>query len=487
MNRSASAARVATLLGSALERSPAYLGLADGLRLLVSDGRIAAGTRLPSERELTATLGVSRTTVARAYALLRERGYLDSRRGSGSVARLPGPPGVTADHLLSPGVPDAQPSHPSATAPAEVDLTIAAPAAPAGTAAAYERAVEQLPAYLAGIGYFPSGLPVLRESIAARYTERGLPTSPEQVVVTSGALSAVAVAGRALAGVGDRILVESPTYPNAIAALRGTGARLVGVGVDPAGWDVAAVAAALRQVSPRAAYLVPDFHNPTGALMDEDQRARVGHALARARTTAVVDETLAEMALEDVTMPLPFAAHAPGTLTVGSASKAFWGGLRIGWLRAPLDRVGALVGARLGVDLGAPVLEQLVLTELMHRRTEILAERREVLRRSRDTLVDALRERLPSWRFRVPVGGQALWCELPEALSSALVVAAERHGVRLAAGPAFAPEGGLERFLRLPYTRRPDELARAVERLAVAWDEARRHRSVRGPRTPLVA
>src|SRR6476661_9663293 len=89
MTRTVSAARTATLLGSALDRSPAYLGLADGLRLLVADGRLPVGTRLPSERDLSAVLGVSRTTVTRAYAELRDRGYLTSRQGSGSVTALP--------------------------------------------------------------------------------------------------------------------------------------------------------------------------------------------------------------------------------------------------------------------------------------------------------------------------------------------------------------------------------------------------------------
>src|SRR5690349_260245 len=88
--RALSAARLRPLLGSALDSTPAYRGLADALRLLVADGRIASGTRLPSERDLTTTLGVSRTTVSRAYAELRDRGYLESRQGSGSVAVLPG-------------------------------------------------------------------------------------------------------------------------------------------------------------------------------------------------------------------------------------------------------------------------------------------------------------------------------------------------------------------------------------------------------------
>jgi DNA-binding transcriptional MocR family regulator len=128
MSRTVSASRVATLLGSALLRSPAYLGLADGLRLQVSDGRLPAGTRLPSERDLTTALGISRTTVTRAYAVLRERGYLESHRGSGSVTRLPVPRGGGADdHLLSPGAPEGD----------VLDLTVAAPVAPAGVSAAY--------------------------------------------------------------------------------------------------------------------------------------------------------------------------------------------------------------------------------------------------------------------------------------------------------------------------------------------------------------
>jgi len=481
MPASVSASRVATLLGSALERSPAYLGLADGLRLLISDGRVAGGTRLPSERELTDALGVSRTTVTRAYGVLRERGYLESRRGSGSLARLPVPrSGGADDHLLSPGAPDSPGSD-------VLDLTVAAPVAPPGVAAAYEVAAEQLPGYLSGTGYFPSGLPALREALAQWYDDRGLPTDPAQVVVTSGALAGVALSGRALVGTGDRVVTESPTYPNAIAALRRTGARLTGVDVDPDGWDVASVEAVLRQVAARAAYLVPDFHNPTGALMDPEQRARVGRALSRARTTAIVDETLTDLAVDDVTMPPPLAAFAPTALTVGSASKAFWGGLRIGWVRAPLDKVGALVGARLSLDLGAPPMEQLVLTELLGRRREVLADRRAGLRASREALVTALRTHLPGWRFAVPSGGLALWCELPEPLSSALAGAAERHGVLLAPGAAFAPDGGLERFVRLPYTRSPDELGVAVERLAAAWADARQSRRVGTARPTLVA
>ncbi len=477
MARTISAARVKTLLGSSLDRSPAYLALSDGLRLLISDGRITAGTRLPSERDLTGALGVSRTTVTRAYSHLRERGYLASRQGSGSVVRLPTARGGRVDTMLSPG-----------ESPEDsIDLSCAASAAPPGVAAAYEGAVEQLPAFLTGAGYFPSGLPALKQAIADRYVERGLPTAPEQIVVTSGALAAVAVVARALTGIGDRVLVESPSYPNALATWARSGTRLVGVGVDPTGWDTEGFTAAIRQTAPTAAYLIPDFQNPTGQLMPDEQRAELGAALTGARTVAIVDETLAEMALDEVEMPQPMGVFVPDSVSVGSASKAFWGGLRIGWLRAPDDRVGALVSSRLSLDLGAPLLEQLVLTDLLQQREVVLADRRRQLSASRAALMTALTERLPGWRFHRPAGGLSLWCELPAPQSSALTAAAEHHRLLLAPGPSFAPEAGLERFVRLPYAKPPEVLTEAVDRLVLAWEEAQANRTAAGRRSPLVA
>jgi DNA-binding transcriptional MocR family regulator len=471
------AARVQKLLGSSWERSPVYAALADGLRLLISDGRIPAGTRLPSERELTAVLGVSRTTVTRAYDQLRERGYLRSRQGSGSVASVPQVAGGRNDSVLSP-------AHGSEDM---LDLTCAAPLAPPGVAAAFEAAVEELPAFLGGTGYFPSGLPALKECIAARYTARGVPTSPEQIVVTNGALSATAVVARGLVSVGDRVVVEVPGYPNTLASLRQTGARLARSTVDPEGWDTDAIRATIRQAAPTAAFLVPDFHNPTGSLMPDEQRAEIGAALTESRVVTVVDETLVEMGLDDVAMPAPMAAHVTDCISIGSASKAFWGGLRVGWIRAPHSRTGDLISARLGLDLGAPLVEQLALTHLMANREEVLGHHREQLRTSRQALTESLAKLLPDWSYVVPRGGLALWCELPDALSTALAASAERHAVLLAPGPSFTSDGSHERFVRLPYSRPAEELPVAVERLALAWEDAQRHRPPRRAGVPLVA
>lgn len=468
------ATRLAALLGD-FRRDPAYQGLAEGLTVLIGDGRVPVGTRLPSERDLTAALDVSRTTVTRAYAALRETGWAEARHGSGTYARLPGDRLDRLDRAL---VPRTDPDRP------DVDLGCAAPSAPPGVAEAYAAALADLPAHLGGHGYFPAGLPALQEAVAAGYAARGLPTDPGQVLVVPGALSGAAVVAHALVGRGDRVLVESPVYPNATDALAGRGARLLPVPVDPDGWDLDALGAATRRARARLAYLVPDFQNPTGHLMSDAERASYAGHLRAAGTRAVVDEAHQALLLdEDVAMPRPFAVHAPDAVSIGSLSKSHWGGLRVGWVRAPHDLVADLTAARVSLDLGVPVLEQLAAVHLLADAGCLQAQRAR-LREQREALLAALADRLPDWRVRRPAGGLVAWCELPEALAVPLTLEAERRGVVVTPGPVFAVGGGLGRFVRVPWTRPAAELEAAVAVLAAAWDAVRAGRagSGAGPR-----
>ncbi|WP_216094635.1 PLP-dependent aminotransferase family protein [Jiangella alba] len=465
--RTVTGPQLATMIGDRPEAGgPAYARVAAAIRRLVLDGRLPLDTRLPGERELAAALGVSRTTVTAAYDELRDGGYAVSRQGSGTRSALPPSRGGTRGDAR--GGPAWTPW--AADGSDLLDLAHAAPEAPAEVRRAYDAALEQLPRHLPGSGYHLFGLPELRAAVADRLTARGLPTLPAQVLVTAGAQHAFTLVLQLATGVGDRVLVEQPTYPNALDAIGRHGATAVPVPLAADGWDLGAVAAAVRQTAPRLAYLMPDFHNPTGLLATDAERRELGAVLTRSRTLTVVDETLVELAL-DGPVPPPLATHLPDdlTVTVGSASKTLWGGLRVGWARASTALIRRLAAVRASVDMGSAVVEQLAVTELLGGLDAALPARRAELRTRRDALLDALARRLPTWRTRVPAGGLVLWCDLGAPVSTRLVGAAERHGIRLAAGPRFGVDGAFERWLRLPYTHPADVIEPAVEALEQAF------------------
>ncbi|ANS78570.1 Transcriptional regulator, GntR family domain [Serinicoccus hydrothermalis] len=464
MPRVLTARTVADLVAPALtaeSSDPTYGRLTEALRHLIADGRLPEGSRLPSERDLPGPLGLSRTTVTRAYTELRAQGYLRTRRGSGSVVQVPDVPGGRIDHLLTP----------SALSDGAIDLTCTAAGAPGGTSEAYEQALEELAAYLPGTGYYPGGVPVLREVVAARYSARGLATTPDQVIVAPGALAGVAIAARGLLPQRERVLVETPTYPNAIATLEGAGARIVAHPIDHErdDWDVGGLGRALRQSGARVAYLIPDFHNPTGALMPSHQRAEVGRMLRAASVVPIIDESIVDLPLDGQPVPEPLGRHVPDAITVGSVSKWLWGGLRVGWLRVPRGRAEDMAASRLKLDLGVPVLEQLVAARMLQASDEILPQQHARLLEGREILLAGLREYLPEWRVRVPKGGMALWCALPHSGSTALATAARAYDVALASGPNFAAGGGLDGWVRLPYVLGRDQLEQVAPRLAQAW------------------
>ena len=295
---------------------PAYLGLADAIRMLIVDGRLPVGARLPSERALADTLRVSRTTVTAAYTQLREDGYLNARRGARSTTALPIATGTAI----------------RSAAPATVSLAEATLAASAAAMMdAFADAAREVMPYLHDIGVELTGVPPLREAIAERYCARGLPTEPDEIMVTTGALHAIGLILATYTQPGDRVLVEQPTYHGALSAIMTTGARPVPVAMTNDGWELDAVHSAVRQLAPNLAYLVLDNHNPTGMTLSEPGRRRLGTIIAETRTRTIVDETIADMWL-DRPVPAPMAAFMPSrrdlVLTIGSMSKSFWGGLR---------------------------------------------------------------------------------------------------------------------------------------------------------------
>ncbi|WP_292832678.1 PLP-dependent aminotransferase family protein [Microbacterium sp.] len=468
MDSRLTARSLAASLGGWRTREPAYEALADGIRLLCLDNRLAPRTALPAERELAAALQLSRTTVAAAYRSLRGTGHIESVRGSGSITlplgrRQLGQVTVDAD---------------------DVDLQQASPAAWPGLAAVMSETAQDAASLVAQSGYDVLGSTALRSLVAERYTLRGIPTAADQIMITTGAQSAIHLLASVLLRRGDRAVIETPTYPHAADALREAGARLVGVPVTTDGWDLDRAEQAFARTGPTLAYLMPSFQNPTGRSMSGLEQSAIARAAGRAGTVLIVDETTAELAIDPHPVEGMFAGErafaAAEVIRVGSLGKTVWGGLRIGWIRADPALVTRLVAARPRRDLGTPEFEQAVAVRLMPLLPEILIQRAALLREGRDAVTSALHRHLPAWRVPHVAGGVALWAELDAPLSSGLVLAARAHGVYLSAGSRFAVDGGHDRHLRIPFTAPADQLRRAVDVLARVWPTVRAAAPVSG-------
>ncbi len=458
--RSINSYQLAKILGdwpSVSRKGPLYARLALGIRSLILDARIPYGVRLPGERSLATELHVSRRTVSSAYALLRDEGLLMSRRGGGSLTHLP--PGRS------------RPGAPWGPAVGQgsnwFDLAIAAIAGDPRIALSLAKVHEVLPHYLAQHGYAPQGLLPLREAVAEHYTRRGLATTVEQIAITSGAQQAISLAVEALSNPLEPIVIETPTYPGALDVLRRYRSRLIDVGLDE---DSESLRVAMRQVLPRLVYLIADYHNPTGRLLDTAQREALVRAAAECGSQLLVDESFVELGFDGVSSVAPLASVGGESrvISVGSMSKSYWAGLRVGWVRADRAVIARLVEARATFDMASPIIDQLLAAELIRTGGDMLDYRRQMLRAQRDALVEALHSHLPDWKFQVPSGGLSLWVNLGEPISTVLVARAESYRIRLASGTRFGLSGTLENYLRIPFTLSPPDLVVAIEGLVAA-------------------
>jgi len=441
--------------------------LSDAIRDAIASGDLSPGRRLPAERALTAALGVSRSTVVAAYDQLRSEGWLESRQGSGTFVSAVATSAVAPHASTST---NAIFHRMIAPAGPLIDLSVASPAGDQAVPEAARGAAQDLERFTISAGYFPTGLPDLRQAIALHLDGWGLPTTAEEVLVTTGCQQALSLVAGAFLHPGEPALVESPTFPGALDALRAAGARLVSVPVGVEGVRPAEVRQLLARTQARLVHLTPTFNNPTGALMPADQRRRLARLAGEFQVPVVEDQALADLWF-DRPPPPPLAAHPAGgmVVTVGSLSKLFWGGLRLGWVRAPRHVIARLAQHKVVADIASPVLDQLVAIRLLTQADEIAQRRRLKLRERRDLLARMLTELLPDWTWRLPEGGVCLWARLPVGDAREFAATALRHRVALVAGPQFAPGEALTEHVRLPFTAEPDQLQEGVQRMAAAW------------------
>ncbi len=428
-----------------------YLRLAEAMTDLIRSNTLPDGTILPSQRSLAEALGIARGTVTRVYETLAAKDLIEARQGTGS--RIRGRGAITA-------VPDDarlvtfQGHHGT-----EVDLTSGALpglSVVADAFAAIDR--ERLAAEVTTDGYHPKGLQTLREAVADRYTREGLATTPDQILITSGAQHAVWLIAHALVSRGDEVIVEEPTYRGALEAFRHAGAQLVSVPVREQGLDLDHLRRRLEHRPPRLLYCQQSVHNPTGIALSRSRHRQLAELVERFDVTAVDDTSFADLALSDVAPPLP------GAMLVGTASKLFWGGLRVGWVRTTPDLVERLVALRRAADLATPVADQLVTASLLADAAEARAARATSLRALLTETEEVLRRRRPSWSWQRPAGGTGLWIDTG-ANAVTLVEHARRQGVRLVAGPAFSAFNGFAQHVRIPYWHPAAAIEEALDRM----------------------
>lgn len=433
--------------------------LAAAIRSLIVSGTIDSGVGLPSERELSLALAVSRTTVATAYDTLRGEGLLRSRHGSGTWVDRDSD--VSAGHDRT----DRMNSYVNAYS-GEIDLSSSALPGLPMVEEATEHAMRHLPGIVATSGFEPYGLESLRAGVAGYFERLSVGTDPDQVLATNGSQHALHLIAETFVEPGDVILVEETTYRGAIEIFRIRGAHVVAVPCDHNGMELDALERAIRTYGPRLVYVLPVVHNPTGRGWSLERRRGLGELVERHGVRVVDDGSTMDL-LWRSRRPRPLARDLPAdhVISVGSTTKLFWGGLRVGWVRAPGDVIEPLARLRCAIDLGGSLLGQLVAAELLPRADEARAVRREQLAAGASYAREVLEECLPRWTCEEQAGGSALWVQV-DGDAVELVGRARRNGVRVNAGAIYSPEEECRDRIRLPIVVEPDLLAEGLSRLA---------------------
>ena len=321
--------------------------------------------------------------------------------------------------------------------------------------------------------YSPTGgLPGPRDYVAERL-ERVDGRRPDEgeLMLTSGAVEAMELVGKAFLDRGDRVLVEAPTNLGAIMAFQGFEAVVEGVPLDEDGLAVDELERALASgPAPKLLYTIPDYQNPAGVSLSAERREALVELARRHGIIVLEDVAYRELSFVDERPPSLWSLAPETVVQAGTFSKTFFPGVRLGWAAGPAEVVSKLVWAKQNTDQCAGALGQRLLEEYGRRGhlDEGLERARALYRARRDAIMAALERHVgdaASWTR--PEGGFFTWLELPAGGDA--VAAAGRAleaGVAVVPGPPFFPAGGGERHLRLSFSRADEaEIDEGIRRL----------------------
>jgi 2-aminoadipate transaminase len=446
---------------------PLYTQLAQDIQRRIRSGALPPGARLPTVRELARQLGVTRLTVHSAYSELQAGGWVEATVGRGTFVATPSEPAV----LL--GDPSRDLSRPNilndmlhmARVPGMRSLAMADAAPDLYPTRDFGRALEEaLASGSAALGYTPSqGDPLLRTTLAELLRDRGVSAGPDEIVITSGVTQGMSLIARTLAGPGDTVIVEQPTYLGLLNVLAAQGIRAVGVPIDEEGLVVEALEPLLREHRPRFIYSIPVFQNPSGVCLSSSRRAALLELIERYRVPLVEDDIYSQIAFEGAAPPALKAGDSAGlVLHISSFSKSALPGVRVGYVVAAPQIAARLTAAKQADDLCSPALLQRAMALFIQHGWLASHLRRAIprYRERRDALMAAMAHNFPAGlRWTTPRGGFCSWVALPQGVSTSdLYLAAVERGVAFAPGDVFFANPQRQPYMRLAFSGLTPEL-----------------------------
>lgn len=405
---------------------PKYLRIADALAEDIYSGRLKAGDRLPTHRDLAWRLGVTVGTVSRAYAEAERRGLVVGEVGRGSFVR----PGARSAATLD---------MPHMGAPLSIEMGINRPPAHLG-APEFARALEELSRapnlgdlmnYQAHTGRWEH-----RVAGAAWISRRGLQVEADNVMVTSGAEHAIAAALMGLTDPGDTVMVEELTWSGTRALSSLQRLLLKPVPMDEQGMLPDAFEAACKTSGARMLYTMPTLHNPTAAVMPIERRAEIAE-IARTYGITIVEDDVYGFLEADA--PAPLSTFAPErSIYITAASKSIAPCSRVGYAAVPSDRIGRFSAAARALNwMAPPITAEIISRWIQNGTADIVADR---IRRDSAQRQAVAREELAGFDFATTQNSFHVWLHLPEPWRAQdLVAAATAQGVSLTSTELFVP------------------------------------------------
>lgn len=428
------------------DSQPLFLRLATSILGEIERGRLLPGDRLPGTRSLALSLNIHRNTVTAAFQELMMQGWLVAEPSRGTVVAYDLPSvKLRSDKeavVAAAEIPSDEPCNVFHISDGTPDARIM-PAAE--MARAIRHALLQPPNWRGG-GYGESGGARSLRNALAQYLaqERGLATSPSQIMVTRGSQMAIYLAAAALISPGDAVAVEEPGYPYAWEAFRAAGARVIGVPVDALGIDVARLEN-LAQQEPKlkALYVTPHHQYPTTVTLGASRRLRLLEVARRYGLSIVEDDYDHEYRFDGRPV-LPLASRANDSVPViyiGSLSKLLSPAVRLGYVSARPDILQRMIKRREAIDRQGDLLLESAMAELICNGTLARHARkaRRVYEVRRNILVTELKERLgQDIAFNTPSGGLAVWLVVRDGLSAnAWAASALRAGIAVSPSSSF--------------------------------------------------